>query len=58
VGAVGELRNRRRARRWQRWSEVEPEDDYLRWARVGAAVATAFFVLLFGMLVIGLVFLR
>jgi hypothetical protein len=58
VGTVGELRNRRRARRWQRWSEIEPEDDYVRWARVGAIVATAFFVVLFGMLVIGLVFLR
>jgi hypothetical protein len=58
VGAVGELLDRRRARRWQRWSEVAPEDDYVRWARVGAIVATAFFVLLFGTLVIGLVFLR
>jgi hypothetical protein len=58
VGAVGELLSRRRGRRWQRFSEVAPEDDYLRWARVGAVVATTFFVLLFGTLVIGLVFLR
>jgi len=55
---VGELINRRRARRWQRWSETEPEQDYLRWARVGTIVATAFFVLLFGAIIIGLVFLR
>ena len=55
---VGELLSRRRARRWQRWSEVEPEEDYLRWARVATIVATTFFLLLFGALVIGLVFLR
>ena len=55
---VGELLSRRRARRWQRWSEVEPEEDYLRWARAGTIVATTFFLLLFGTLVIGLVFLR
>ena len=55
---VGELLSRRRARRWQRWSEVEPEEDYLRWARVATIVATTFFLLLFGALLIGLVLLR
>jgi len=58
VGVLGELLRRRRARRWQRWSEVEPEEDYLRWARAGTIAATTFFLLLFGTLVIGLVFLR
>jgi hypothetical protein len=40
-----------RARRWQRWSEVEPEEDFLRWARAGTIVATAFF----GLLIVGIV---
>jgi hypothetical protein len=55
---VGELLNRRRARRWQRWSETEPEQDYLRWARAGTIVATTFFALLFGAIIVALVFLR
>jgi hypothetical protein len=43
---VSTARNRLRARRWQRWSEVEPEDDFLRWARAGTIVATVFFGLI------------
>jgi hypothetical protein len=58
VGIVGELFSRRRARRWQRWTEVPPEDELLRWAGFGTAVATAFFLLLFVMIVVVLVFLR
>ena len=58
MGSIGDLLTRRRARRWQRWTEVEPEEDYLRWARAGTVVATGFLLLLFGMLVVGLVFLR
>ena len=30
---VSTVRSKLRARRWQRWSEVEPEEDWLRWAR-------------------------
>jgi hypothetical protein len=48
-------RNRLRARRWQRWSEVEPEDDWLRWARVGTIVATVFFALIILAIVLALV---
>jgi hypothetical protein len=44
-----------RARHWQRWSEVEPEDDYLRWARAGTVVATVFFSLLIVGLVLAMV---
>jgi hypothetical protein len=55
VGVVGELLSRRRARRWQRWSEVEPEDDYLRWARAGTIVATAFFLSVIAAIVVALV---
>jgi hypothetical protein len=44
-----------RARRWQRWSEVEPEEDYLRWARAGTIVATVFFGLIVVAIVLALV---
>ena len=52
---VSTARNRLRARRWQRWSEVEPEDDMLRWARVGTIVATVFFGLIVLAIVLALV---
>ena len=52
---VSTVRNRLRARRWQRWSEVEPEDDLLRWARVGAIVASVFFGLILLAIVLALV---
>jgi hypothetical protein len=49
------VRNRFRARRWQRWTEVEPEDDWLRWARLGTIVATVFFGLIVLAIVLALV---
>jgi hypothetical protein len=52
---VSTARNRLRARRWQRWSEVEPEDDFLRWARAGTIVATVFFGLIVLAIVLALV---
>jgi hypothetical protein len=55
VGIVGELLSRRRARHWQRWSEVPPEEDYLRWARAGTIVATAFFLFVIAAIVVALV---
>ncbi len=55
MGIVGELLSRRRARRWQRWSEVAPEDDYLRWARAGTIVATALFLFVIAAIVVALV---
>jgi hypothetical protein len=55
VGFVGELLSRRRARRWQRWSEVEPEDDYLRWARAGTVIATALLLIVLAGIVVALV---
>ena len=48
---VSTVRNRLRARRWQRWSEVPPEDDYLRWARLGPIVVVAFALLVVGAVV-------
>jgi hypothetical protein len=52
---VSTVRSRLRARRWQRWSEVEPEDDWLRWARIGTIVATVFFGLIVLAIVLALV---
>jgi hypothetical protein len=52
---VSTARSRLRARRWQRWSEVEPEEDWLRWARVGAIVASVFFGLIVLAIVLALV---
>jgi hypothetical protein len=49
---------RRRARRWQRWAEVDPEDEWARLAGIGTGIAIVFFVLVFGMIIVGLVFLR
>ena len=38
----------------QRWSEVPPEDDYLRWARAGALIVVGF-ALIVVVLVVALV---
>jgi hypothetical protein len=51
VSVFSELLNRRRARRWQRWTEVAPEDDYLRPARV----VTTIFVVIMLVLLVGIV---
>jgi hypothetical protein len=58
VRVIDDLLNRRRARRWQRWTEIEPEEDYMRRAGIGTAIAGAFFVLLIAVIVVGLVFAR
>jgi hypothetical protein len=52
---VSTARSRLRARRWQRWSEVEPEEDWLRWARAGAIIASVFFGLIVLAIVLALV---
>jgi hypothetical protein len=52
---VSTVRNRFRARRFQRWSEVTPEDDWVRWARAGTIVATVFFALIVVAIVLALV---
>jgi MFS superfamily sulfate permease-like transporter len=51
VSVFSELLNRRRARRWQRWTEVAPEDDYLRPARV----ITTIFVVVMLVVIVGIV---
>jgi hypothetical protein len=55
VGFVDELLSRRRARRWQRWSEVEAADDFVRWARAGTVIATAFLLIVLAGIVVVLV---
>jgi len=58
MGVVGDLRRRRGARRWQRWTEVEPEEDLHRRAGIVTAIFIVFFVLLIAVIVIGLVAAR
>jgi hypothetical protein len=58
MGLVEQLRQRRLGRRYQRWTEVEPEDDYARWAGLGAAVAVGLFLLVAALVVVGLVLAR
>ena len=58
MGVFTELCTRRRARRWQRWTEVDPEADYAGRAGIGTAIGIAFLGLVFGMIIVGLVFLR
>ena len=58
MGVVGDLRRRRGARRWQRWTEVEPEEDLHRRAGIVTAIFVVCFVLLIAVIVIGLVAAR
>jgi hypothetical protein len=55
---VSTVRNKLHARRWQRWSEVEPEEDWERRSIIGTVVFIIFFVLLIGVIVIGLLAAR
>jgi hypothetical protein len=52
---LNELKQRRLGRRWQRWSEVDPLDDYARRAGIGVAVAFGLFLLLLALVVLALV---
>jgi hypothetical protein len=58
MGLVRELKLRRLGRRYQRWSEVEPEDDYARRSGLGAAFAAGLFVLVVALVVVGFVVAR
>jgi hypothetical protein len=57
-GILERLKQRRLGRRWQHWSEVDPVDDYLRWARFGVAAAFVLFLLVAVLVVVGLVVAR
>jgi hypothetical protein len=58
MGWVESFRQRRLGRRYQRWTEVEPEDDYARWAGLGTAAAVGLFLLVGVLVVVGLVLAR
>jgi hypothetical protein len=58
MGLVENLRQRRLGRRYQRWSEVDPEDDYARWAGAGMIAALGLFLLVVVLVVVGLVVAR
>ena len=58
MGAIDELKRRRAARRFQRWSEVEPEEDWASRSGIGTAIALAFFLLVGALFVVGLVVAR
>ncbi len=58
MGIVHGIKQRRLARRYQRWTEVEPEDDYVRWAGIGVVTALGLFLLLIVLVVVGLVIAR
>ena len=53
--AVGEYRRRRQARRWQRWTEVEPEDDFLRRAGIITSIFIVLMLVLFVLIIVGVV---
>jgi hypothetical protein len=55
---VSTVRNKLRARRWQRRSEVEPEEDWLRRSTIGTVVFVIFFALLVALIVVGLLAAR
>jgi len=52
---VKDLKQRRDARRWQRWSEVDPFDEAGKRARYSVAVFVGLFVLLVAAVVLALV---
>jgi ElaB/YqjD/DUF883 family membrane-anchored ribosome-binding protein len=58
MGIVQGIKQRRLARRYQRWTEVEAEDDYVRWAGIGVVTALGLFLLLIVLVVVGLVIAR
>jgi hypothetical protein len=52
---VEALRQRRNARRWQRWSEVDPLDEVAHRSRLGVAIFFGLFLLLVAAVVFALV---
>jgi hypothetical protein len=55
---VSTARNKLRARRWRRRSQVDPEEDWERRSTIGTIVFVTFFVLLVAFIVIGLLAAR
>ena len=55
MGAVGNYRRRRAAKRWQRWTEVEPQEDFARRAGIFTLIFVIFMLLLLVLIVVGIV---
>jgi hypothetical protein len=55
VNGFGEFLTRRRARRWQRWTEVAPEDDFLRRAAFVTRIFVVIMAVLLVLIVVGVV---
>jgi hypothetical protein len=55
MGAIGDYRRRREAKRWQRWTEVEPEEDFARRAGIFTMIFVVFMLLVVVLVVVGLV---
>jgi hypothetical protein len=55
MGAIGDYRRRREAKRWQRWTEVDPEEDFARRAGIFTMIFVVFMLLLVVLVVVGLV---
>lgn len=58
MSVLSDLKRRRDARRWQRWSEDDPLDELGRRAGVVAKVAVTLFVVVIVLVVVGLVVAR
>jgi hypothetical protein len=55
MGAIGDYRRRREAKRWQRRTEVEPEEDFARRAGIFTMIFVVFMLLVVVLVVVGLV---
>jgi hypothetical protein len=55
MGAISDYRRRREAKRWQRWTEVEPEEDFARRAGIFTMIFVVFMLLLLALIVVGVV---
>jgi hypothetical protein len=55
MGAISDYRRRREAKRWQRWTEVEPEEDFARRAGIFTMIFVVFMLLVVVLIVVGVV---
>jgi hypothetical protein len=55
MGAISDYRRRREAKRWQRWTEVEPEEDFARRAGIFTMIFVVFMLLVLVLIVVGVV---
>jgi hypothetical protein len=55
MGAIGDYRRRRAAKHWQRWAEVEPEEEFARRAGIFTMIFVVFMLLLLVLIVVGIV---